>query len=137
MSGALLGLIPPGYQARSLNGSATSGEYPVKKQRNSAASRLNVRFGVCLQGPEASSDIAKLEVNGTKRHARTDVFKSFRYVMKESSEQKDEPQDIQVEKTASERLLIFYLAQAISHDDMRSRYVVINDRPKVLTNRPR
>ena len=73
-------MVSPGYHTRSLNGSATSGEYPVEKQRNRAAQRPNKSFGVCLQGLWASSDIARLEVNDTKRQARTDVCKAFRYV---------------------------------------------------------
>ena len=70
-----LALGSPGYHTRSLNGSATSGEYLVKKQRNRAAKRPNTSFGVCLQGLWASSDIEKLEVNDTKRLTRTGVCK--------------------------------------------------------------
>ena len=44
--------------------------------------------------------------------------------MTASAEQEvqDEPKDLRIEKRASERLLIFDLAQAISHDDMRATY---------------
>lgn len=52
-------------------------------------------------------------------------------------EVQDEPTDLRIEKKARERLLVFDLAHAISHDDMRARYAAISDRPKGLTNRPR
>lgn len=45
--------------------------------------------------------------------------------------------NLRLEKKASERLLIFDLAQVISHEDMRARYAAISDRPKGLTTRPR
>jgi antitoxin StbD len=59
--------------------------------------------------------------------------------MTASAEQEvqDEPEDLRLEKKASERLLIFDLAHAISHEDMRARYAAISDRPKNLTTRPR
>jgi antitoxin StbD len=52
-------------------------------------------------------------------------------------EAQDEPKNLRLEKKASERLLVFDLAQAISHEDMRARYAAISDRPKGLTTRPR
>jgi antitoxin StbD len=59
--------------------------------------------------------------------------------MTASAEQEvqDEPEELRIEKEASERLLIFDLVRAISHDDMRARYAAISDRPKGLTTRPR
>ncbi|QHC94320.1 hypothetical protein PspR84_06590 [Pseudomonas sp. R84] len=51
-------------------------------------------------------------------------------------EAQDEPRCLRIEKKASERLLIFDLAQAISHDDMRARYAAISDPPKGLTTLP-
>lgn len=43
--------------------------------------------------------------------------------MTASAEQEvqDEPEELRIEKEASERLLIFDLVRAISHDDMRAR----------------
>ena len=54
--------------------------------------------------------------------------------MTASAEQEvqDEPEELRIEKEASERLLIFDLAQAISHDDMRARYAAISDRTQGL-----
>jgi antitoxin StbD len=40
-------------------------------------------------------------------------------------EVQDEPTDLRIEKKARERLLVFELAQAISHDDMRARYAAL------------
>ena len=58
--------------------------------------------------------------------------------MTASAEQEgqDEPKDLRLEKKASERLLIFDLAHAISHDNMRARYAAISDPPKGLTTLP-
>lgn len=59
--------------------------------------------------------------------------------MTASAEQElqDEPKEPRIEKKVSERLLIFDLAQAISHEGMRARYAAISDRPKGLTTRSR
>jgi hypothetical protein len=67
-----------GFQARSLNGQRRPETIPPKKSATRHQSAQKTRFGVCLQGLRASSDIAPPEVNKTKRlSCKSRVLRGF------------------------------------------------------------
>lgn len=62
MQGTLL-LKLVGFPSPIAETSATNRGYPVQNQRNRHQSAQKARFGVCLQGAGASSDILLSELN--------------------------------------------------------------------------